>query len=479
MGTPQDIISKTRQALDAEKNLSPALRAIIELLVLLVESMLGASVKKTSRNSSIPPSQDPNRPKEEKPESVRKPGGQMGRAFKTLEPVSDPDRVVEIDVLPEVLREGSWIKDGCVSRQVVDFETRRVITEYRASIMKNQEGKTITAAFPEGISRPIQYGTSVKAHGVYMSTFQMVPYERLQAYFRDQIGIPLSPGTLCNFNKEASTQLASFKALAQGMLKAAPCLNADETGINIEGKRRWLHSVSNASWALFYPSEARGKKGMDAGGVLPGYKGVMVHDHWKAYYGYKDCLHALCGAHLLRELAFIEDAFGIQWAKAMKDLLCEINMDVSDRGEGMLPQDDAERYKARYRAILLGGEKESPPQMDKELCPKTGQKKRGREAKSKHRNLLERLADYEAEVLRFMEHPEVPFTNNRAENDIRMTKVQQKISGCFRSFEGAETFCLIRSYLLTCQKQDIDPTEALKTLFKGQLPEKLTSQAQA
>ena len=471
-----DTIAKARAAL---KELPPHLELIFALVLDMMEILLGRSIKKTSRNSSLAPSQDPNRPKEEKPTSARKPGGQKGRVFKTLEPVSDPDRVIEIDVLPEQLREGSWEKAGDRARQVVDLEVRRVITEYRAVIMQNASGKTVTAAFPEGVSRPIQYGASVKAHAVYMSVFQLLPYERLSAYFQDQLGIPLSPGTLCNFNQEAASNLAGFKVLAQEALKSSPCLNADETGINIGGKGRWLHSASTAAWALFYPHEARGREGMDAGGVLPAYKGVLVHDHWKSYYGYTDCRHAMCGAHLLRDLTFVEETFGLTWAKSMKELLIQINKKVSGRPEGKLTSHEALEYTEKYRALLKSHEWESPPPPEKEADPKTGKKKKGPVAKSKHRNLWERFVTYEAEVLRFMEEADVPFTNNRAENDIRMTKVQQKISGCFRSLEGAETFCLIRSYLLTCQKQDVDPSEALSTLFSGQLPEKLTRQAPA
>lgn len=205
-----------------------------------------------------------------------------------------------------------------------------------------------------------------------------------------------------------------------------------------------------------------------------GTKGILMHDHWKSYYGYTACRHAMCGAHLLRDLTFIFEAFQVKWAERMKALLIEIKNAVHATTEGKLLEEDSEMYKEKYRMILKEGEKESPAPPGNEADPKTGKKKRGRVAKSKHRNLWERFTQYEAEVLRFMVDADVPFTNNRAENDIRMTKVQQKISGCFRSIEGAQTFCLIRSYLLTCQKQGIDPTEALQNLFAGNLPPLLT-----
>ncbi len=203
---------------------------------------------------------------------------------------------------------------------------------------------------------------------------------------------------------------------------------------------------------------------MEALGILPQFTGTLCHDHWKPYYKY-DCHHALCNAHHLRELTHAFEQDQQKWAKAMQDLLKEINAKTLEAG-GALTPDSQEAYRLKYRIIIGEGNAESPPPDDPR---KTGQ--RGRIKRSKSRNLLERLRDYEDDVLRFMCSPEVPFTNNQGERDIRMTKVQQKISGCFRSMEGAKIFCRVRSYLSTCKKQGISATTALALLFQGKLPD--------
>jgi len=213
---------------------------------------------------------------------------------------------------------------------------------------------------------------------------------------------------------------------------------------------------------MYFPHEKRGKEAMDAMGVLENFKGISVHDHWKPYFQFP-CEHALCNAHHLRELERAWEQEGQKWAKKMQDLLLEIEKAVDEAG-GSLSKKAAKEFRRRYRQILSRGKLECP------LPGKEAKPKRGRTKKSRSRNLLNRLVDYETEVLRFMVDKRVPFTNNQGENDIRMTKVQQKISGCFRSMEGARIFCRVRGYLSTCRKHGIAPTEALKLLFSGKLP---------
>lgn len=236
---------------------------------------------------------------------------------------------------------------------------------------------------------------------------------------------------------------------------------------NVNGKRIWLHNASNERWTYFYPHQKRGSEAMDEIGILPHFRGRLIHDHWKPYYIYRDCQHGLCNAHHIRELEWvIEHHAQYTWAKFLQDLLLEINEDVNKSEKNCFDEVTADTYRMRYRQIIKTGEIEMPLP-----TPEPNQsKRRGREKKSKERNLLERLRDFEADVLRLMIDPDVPFTNNQGENDIRMTKVQQKISGCFKSREGAKIFCRVRSYLLTAQKHDVTPTDALKTLFAGKLP---------
>ena len=455
-------LKKVETLLSEEKGLSPAMRSMVELLVLLV-TLLASRLNRNSGNSSKPPSSDPNRKKERKVKGDRKAGGQKGRVGVTLEKVDKPDKVEVIKVDRRKLPRGEYKEVGYEARQVFDIEISRMVTEYRAEILEDNKGNQFVAPFPKGVTKAAQYGASVKEHSVYMSQYQLIPYKRIQGYFREQIGIPVSEGSIYHFNQEAYDLLETFEEKAKAELATSEVLHVDETGINTNGDRYWLHSASNSLWTHFSPHEKRGTEAMDSIGILPKFKGILCHDHWKPYYAY-DCTHALCNAHHLRELEGVWEEDKQQWAKEMKTLLEEINRAVKDAG-GLLETGESEKYRQRYRAIVKNAEAECPPPDE------TNRKgKRGRVKRTKARNLLERLRGYEEDVLRFMDNKIVPFTNNLGENDIRMTKVQQKISGCFRSLDGAKIFCRIRSYLSTCRKQGVSSSRALKMLFRGELP---------
>ncbi|MDH3935405.1 MAG: IS66 family transposase [Gammaproteobacteria bacterium] len=458
-------INSVKELLRKEKDLSPALRSALEVLLLLVALLLNRMTL-NSKNSSKPPSTDPNRKKtSKKGKSNRKPGGQKGHNGTTLEPVDDPDDVSEILIDRRTLPKGARYQEvGHECRQVIDIDISRFVIEYRAQILEDDQGNRFVAAFPEGVSRPVQYGLNLKANAVYMSQYQLIPYDRIRDHFQDQMHIPVSAGSVFNFNKEAYERLAPFERWAKTELAKAMLMHADETGINIGGKRHWLHCASNATLTWFSPHAKRGTVAMDEIGILPFFKGVLCHDHWKPYYHY-ECTHALCNAHHLRELERAWEQDHQQWSKAMQTLLVELSIAVEDAG-GCLPPDEAKRWRLRYRRLLKKAETECPP-------PDESQRKgkRGRLKRSKARNLLERLRDFEQDVLRFMEVKSVPFTNNQGENDLRMTKVQQKISGCFRSIDGAKIFCRVRSYLSTCRKQGMGATQALTLLFQGKYPD--------
>ena len=338
-----------------------------------------------------------------------------------------------------------------------------MVTEYRAQILENTQGERFTAPFPEGITAPVQYGNSVKVQAVYQSQFQLIPYKRVEDYFREQL-IPISAGSLYTFNQQAWEALASFDGWVRGQLSAAALLHVDETGINIGGKGHWLHCAGNDALTYYFAHAKRGLEAMDAMGILPRFHGILVHDHWKPYFHYH-CTHALCNAHHLRELERAFEQDNQQWAKSMQELLLELNDTVEAAG-GVLSPPDSQAWRLRYRALLLEADKECPPPDD---TRRPGQ--RGRLKRSKSRNLLERLRDFEDDVLRFIDEPRVPFTNNQGENDIRMTKLHQKISGCFRSKDGADIFCRIRSYLSTCRKHGVSATDALNLLFAGKQPD--------
>ena len=449
-----------------DKSSSPQMIAMMELLVVIV-NLLVAKLGLNSKNSSTPPSQDPKRKRGSKRKSdgqKRKPGGQNGHIGTTLKKVTNPDRIETIKVDKRLIPKGDYKNVGFESRQVIEINISTEVIEYRAEILEDADGNRYVAEFPGGVTRPTQYGASVKSQSVYMSQQQLIPYDRIRDYFSDQCGIPLSTGTIFNFNKEAFELLEKFESIAKAQLVRQDVLNVDETGININGKNHWLHTAGNDLWTLFFPHEKRGSEAMIAMGVLEHFSGTLCHDHWKPYFHFK-CLHSLCNAHHLRELESAWEHDGQKWAKKMQMLLVEINEAVEKAG-GLLSDKAAKKFRSRYRNLLTRADSECPAPLRKD-----GPKKRGRIAKSKSRNLLERLRDYETETLRFMTDKQVPFTNNQGENDIRMTKVQQKISGCFRSLDGARIFCRVRSYLSTCRKHEVTPTEALRLLFSGQLPE--------
>jgi len=462
-----EIVEQTKAQLKEDKTLTPALKMSIEL-ILVVVVMLASKLGLNSKNSSIPPSKDINREKPTKDKSDKSAGGQKGRTGKTLTQTETPDEVEVILVDREMLPQGHYREVGFQKRQVVDIDISKVVTEYQAQILENEQGKRFVGEFPEGVNSPIQYGIGVKAHAVYLSQYQLLPYNRIEEYFADQLGIPISAGSLFNFNEQAAERVKSSGA--EDIIKTAlqnphQTLHVDETGINIGGKRQWLHGASTTWWTYFYPHEKRGKIAMDDADILPHFSGVLCHDHWKPYYQYTQCQHALCNAHHIRELERAWEQDGMQWAKELQTLLKDMNKHQID--DPHLDEDTKRQYLARYQKILARGDIECPaPNKNSRI---KGQ--RGRLKRTKSRALLERLRDYQDDVLRFLTSTAVPFTNNQGENDIRMTKVHQKISGCFRSMQGAEMFCLIRSYLSTCRKQYVSASLALELLFKNQLPD--------
>ena len=456
-------IEKARQLVSDDEQLSAASKSMFEILILLI-TLLANRLNLNSTNSSKPPASDPNRKKRPKKSTGKKPGGQKGHLGTTLKKIDEPDEIEVIKVDRSKLPAGQYRQVGFESRQVFDIDISRVVTEYRAQILEDASGKQFIAPFPKGVTKAVQYGTGLKAHSVYLSMFQLLPYNRIQDYFADQLHIPISEGSIFNFNKQAFDRLAEFENLAKNQLAASDVAHADETGINIGGDRHWLHCVSNDHWTFYHPHEKRGIEAMNDMGILPMFKGILCHDHWKPYYRL-ECTHALCNAHHVRELTRAFEQDGQQWAQDLKKLLLKINSKLINAG-GALDAMNAHKYRLEYRKILKQGEIECP----EPVRPKK-KGKRGRIKKSKSRNLLERLRDFEDDTLRFMTDKLVPFSNNLGENDIRMTKVQQKISGCFRSMDGAKIFCLVRSYLSTCRKQGFKSSHALELLFNDTLPE--------
>ena len=349
-------------------------------------------------------------------------------------------------------------------RQVVDVSLELRVREYRAEVLVDSRGNRHVADFPPHIKKAIQYGPSVKSLAVYLSQYQLLPYGRVREAFRDQFGLEISEGSLCNFNGEAYDMLSDFEKKIGNSLGKAKVFHVDETGIKVDGGLEWLHVVGNDRMTLYFPRGKRGKDAMEEMGVIPDYGGVLCHDHWKPYMGY-ECRHALCNAHHLRELEWVVEFKGHKWAGAMKRFLKKLNKRVDENG-GSLCGEEQKKKRRRYREIIRGGKGECPIY----VAPK-GRGKRGRVKQTKERNLLDRLMNHEDETLLFMTDKKVPFTNNQAERDIRMVKVQQKISGQFKTMKGARHFCRIRSYLMTTKKRGNAAFDCLQALFAPEYAE--------
>lgn len=460
-----EAVTKITAMLESDKKISAELKAMIEVLLLIIQ-LLVAKTGLNSSNSSKPPSSDPNRNKNKNTSSKdekRKPGGQIGHVGSSLTLVDNPNETQIITVDRSTIPSGEYKVVGYEKRQLIEVIISKHVIEYQAEILQNKDGKQFVAKFPEGVNQPAQYGSSVRAHATYLSQSQMLPINRVQEYFHDQAGISLSQGFIVYNNQRTYDQLEVFENWLKKELANEPVLHADETGINVDKKRVWLHSVSSPLLTYFYPHQKRGMEAMIEAGVLENFTNILVHDHWKPYYNL-NCLHGLCNAHHLRELQWSIEFEKQEWAQKMKDFLETLNKEVNENG-GLLPPELISQRINEYEIILDQGDTESPPAVKEEG-------KRGKVKNTKSRNLLVRLRKYRQDVLRFMENIDVPFTNNQGERDLRMTKVQQKISGCFKSMDqGAKVFCRIRSYLSTCSKRNVTASTALEMLAEGKLPD--------
>ena len=473
-----EAVASARRALGSDEQVSSSMRAIVEILITIIELLIErVGAPPTSNTGHIPPSQDPHRSRASKGNkgTKRKPGGQPGHKGSTIEQVTNPEEVVNIRIDRRALPKGKrYTRVEDETRQVIDIKITRHVTEYRAEVLEDEGGQRYVAEFPPGVTRHVQYGAEFKSEIVYFDTYQLLPFARIQEHFKDQVNIGVSQGTIWNAAVQAYELLDSFEEVAKKQLQRAEYGHFDETGINIGGKLYWLHSASNEHWTFCAPHRKRGKVAMDEIGVLPEFEGRACHDHWKAYFQYEQCIHVLCNAHHLRELEWIVENEGKDWAQQMQQFLLDTNEMVIKAGGVLSKRIQIER-RERYRTILHQAQKDCPEEDNKIPGKKRKQKQ------SKERNLIKRLKEFENETLRFMCDPLAPFTNNQGERDIRMSKVQQKISGCFRSFDGAKIFCRIRSYISTCKKNNISPKDALSALFHGKLNsilEKLTTRAE-
>jgi transposase len=313
------------------------------------------------------------------------------------------------------------------------------------------------------VTQPTQYGLRVKALAVYLSNYQMLPLARICELFADLTGqTPSESLILTACGTVAGKIVPSLEAIREQLI-ASPVVHCDETGQRVRGVLNWLHSVSTRRLTFYSTHPKRGQEAMRAIGILPHFRGRTVHDALASYFQFDQCVHALCNAHHLRELKFVEENYPQAWAASMADLLLEIKGEVEAAPPGWrsLPQERLAHYERRYETLLQCGFAENPPPTE------PSPKKRGRKKQSPPKNLLDRLSKYRAETLAFMRDFRVPFDNNLAERDLRMMKVKQKVSGTFRTQQGAETFCAVRSYISTARKQGHAVLEAIQDALCG------------
>ncbi|QGU33687.1 IS66 family transposase [Thermochromatium tepidum] len=427
---------------------------------------LRGQMAKNSRNSSIPSSAEGlKKTKSMRKQGSRPPGGQPGHSGSTLKQVAQPDHVVD-HPLPEVCDVCGESLTGQATteiRQVFDLPPVTMeVTEHRIHALRCTCGKLHRSEFPPEVTAPVQYGPGVKAQAVYLTQHHMLPVARTANVLADLYGVPISTGTVQAMIGEASERLAPTVARIADAVAQADVAGADESGFRVAGKLNWLHTAVTDTLTWLGLHAKRGKAAFEDFGLLYRLKGTLVHDGW-ASYRELTCTHALCNAHHLRELTFVHEECGQAWAKRMIDLLvCAHHETAAAHGQPLTAL-RIQAIRTHYEAILAEAAAANPAK------PASG--RRGRTAQSVPFNLYRRLRDHADDVLRFTTDPRVPFSNNLAEQAIRMPKVKHKIAGCFRTTEGALAFCTIRSYLATLQKQHFDLFQSLIQVFKGNTPQ--------
>lgn len=423
-------------------------------------------INQTNQNSNTPSSVNPFvKPKSLRVKTGRKPGGQSGHKGITLHRFEVVDEVVEhaIDCCYNCGTDISNVQAHTQSRQVVDVVIKRIVTEHRVEEKYCPIcGKLVASPFPDEVSHYLQYGPTLKSIMLCLNQGNFVPFERLSQISRDILGVPLSTGSLVNMVKECGENLKQSMNYIKKQLLQSDVIHSDETGLRVSGKTVWLHNASNEQYTYVETHEKRGNEATDAIGILKEFHGVLVHDFWKSYFMYDQCLHALCNAHILRELNGVVDNFKQEWAQEMITLLVELNTKVKQSG-GFLVGSDLNVFKNRYDEILSAARTQNPSIAQ----PPSISKKRGRVAKSKPQNLIERMVEHKEDILRFTTDPQIPFDNNQAERDIRMSKIHQKVSGCFRSTDGNNAFGNIRSYISTAIKQGVSMFDAIQSAVSG------------
>jgi len=448
---------------------------LVEMILALTEQVQALTMQVSdlkqrldthSRNSSKPPSSDgPAKPRTKslRTPSGKNPGGQPGHPGHSLKQVAYPDHLVTLPLSScpchaDLTNEPVM---GYERRQRFDLPAPTLdVTEYQGEIKICPAcDRTITASFPDDLPAPAQYGPRFRSLLVYLQHQQLLPLRRISQMMADLYGAPVSDATINEAARRSYEALAPFETAVKEALGTGAILHADESGVRTAGKLHWLHSASTNTLTFYGVHDKRGRAAIDHFKIIPDFAGRLIHDFWKPYLTY-DCAHGLCNAHHLRELTFLFEQHDQPWAKAMFDLLLRMNEWVSTHTSQLTGQQQQPWLK-QYRAILTRGWQANP------LPAPPRHKTRGRPKKTTAQNLLARLGEHEDSVLAFFHDNQVPFTNNLAEQDIRMIKLRLKISGCFRTLAGAQQFARIRSYLSTVRKQGGNILQAIAHAMSG------------
>ena len=459
-------LKKDFEHLCEDGKVSPEIRAVMNSLLMVVELILAVflekKTRKTNKNSSIPSSQT------EKDETAKADPGAKGRGQKVCGEVKNT-RIKETTIIAKAdtcsfcgYALDDTPCDEHERRIKIDIVFEKVVENVDAEIKQCPNcDSTVKGQFPSDMQGKLQYGNGIKAFAIHLIISQMVSLNRVQKQISAMIGSVLSEATLLKFIWRLHLSLEQWEEKAIENLLSAPSVHVDETSFRVEKKNYWIHVHSSGETTLKLLHRKRGKEAIEDFKIIPRYGGVIIHDCWRSYLSYDHCGHGLCGSHLLRELVFIIDSNAYRWARNMKKLLQETCHKVAKSENKCVTDKEYANLQKRYRNILTRGAKELP-----EIPPKP-KGKRGKMAKSDAHNLWERLEKHEKAVLLFAKNPHVPFTNNRAERDLRMAKVKQKVSGCFRQKRYAHAYCRISSYLQTMANHGVNPLVAIQMAMVG------------
>ena len=426
---------------------------------------LEAQIHKDSHNSHIPPSRSFTPIKNLRKKTGKKQGGQKGHKGRTLDMVDNPAHTVLHTVATCVHCGRSLVgtaPEGYERRQVFDIPPLILeVTEHRAEKKRCPCGHVTTAAFPEGVTAPAQYGINVQGLVSVFSAYEYMSYDRISELIGHLIGRRINESTVYSLQKRLYEGLHGFEEKSIQHLRGSEVIHNDETGISVEGKRKWLHVTSTGDLTHYAVDDKRGKEATDRIGILPHFGGRAIHDGWKAYFQYP-CRHGLCNAHHVRELVFFEEEEKAPWAALLKDLLLFAKTSVEtakNEGKDHVDPELLKNIDSLYHTILTEALAAAPSPV------RTG--RRGRVKKTKQHNLIERLLHHKESVLAFLYDFNVPFDNNQAERDVRMMKLKQKISGTFRSLQGAQYFARIRGYISTVRKNGRNVFEEIGNALSG------------